>query len=651
MAKKPTEDVEVAVWRARIKRSEDARTQIKEKVWDRNLLSLRGKLKPAHNVWAPTDPWVNIEMVASAVRAAIPSLLYSNPKWTLTPKKPIIKDGRDISWERASVQESWLDEVWRESVGNKHVRTCILAAFANIGSIMFGYLPDFMDDELRGEFEFDEDGNLIPDGETADGKQLWKLAKGEYWKDENGDIYFDSDDMPTLHPGTLQHERFFVDWVPAENLLFDPEGGNAFETHRWCVLESTVPLKQVKGDPRFPASLRRRIQATGRVGDPANDDTTRAAPELAPDNATSDPVLAVNNDEARVRLFDIYDFENNEWLVLADTVTDGESGEDRNDMFLLRRPIPPGYEKGPLRFLKFNEDLGKWYPKTDVEGMAKVELEYNITRSQMMTHRNQSRTRYLETKNAGFAGDDGADVERQKFANGASGTVIQVKDPNGIQPLRKDNLDGSFFQAIPNIRLDFNDISGIAGDTTLAGVDTATQASLLSSAADVKNNDRRDNQVQTLLAELGAGLLRCAQANALQTRYVRVETPDGEHPFEFKPVSPEDLQGEFEVGVVMGSTQPQNSAARVALYEKIVLIFSQNPIIGAAPTLMKRMFEAIDIQDDTLIQELQAIGQSQVAASQENADQTGQVAGDTIGNQNGSAVNAAAGTPTGAPAN
>ena len=32
-------------------------------------------------------------------------------------------------------------------------------------------------------------------------------------------------------------------------------------------------------------------------------------------------------------------------------------------------------EMAPYRFLKFNEDPGKWYPRPDAVGMAKLEEE------------------------------------------------------------------------------------------------------------------------------------------------------------------------------------------------------------------------------------------------------------------------------------
>jgi hypothetical protein len=343
-------------------------------------------------------------------------------------------------------------------------------------------------------------------------------------------------------------------------------------------------------------------------------------------------------------------------MVLVEEVP---SSSGSNDEFLLDMKIPVGIEHGPFVFLKFNEDPGRWYGRTDAEAMAKLELEYNLLRSQMLVHRNQAKTRYFEIGNQGFEGIEGGDAERQKFESGKSGTIVRIKNADGIQPARKDSVDNSVFSAIPNIRLDFSEMAGQPGEARgIADADTATQASLLASNADVRNNDRRDNLVQTFLADVARKLLQSAAANASQVAWVKIaRTPEDPNPFSFKPVNPADLEGEFEVGVVMGSTQPKNSASRVQLYERILLLIGQNPILAASPILMRRMFEAIDLKDDKLIEELSKIGQA--ALGQMQGAPGGDAAGATdpsqvlgqIANQMGTAMNTQAGIPTGARAN
>lgn len=635
----------VSVWRRRRDRSIELRRGQKQ-IWDKNRLSFLGKLKPKETIWAAEDPWVSVELVHSAIRAALPSLLYANPKFRLTPRKPDIVDGEDVSWEKARSAELWLQHVWNESEANTHIRCAITSAFLDLGACKFGFAADYADDEMRGVIEYDDAGAPIIDRVTDEG-MVPRLTRGEFLMDEDGELIYDEDtNLAVPHPGRIQREQFFVEWISADSVLFDPEGGNVFKGHDWVIEEWTRKLDQVKADPRIPAHLRNEIRANSRL-DTQGELKTGLGEVQAIEGINPSEV-----DDLRVTGFDVYDFVNDRYYVVADNAGD----EEMNDFFLVDRRIPVGLEKGPLRFLKFNETPGEWYQKTDAEGMAKLELEYNITRSQLATHRNQSRARYLEVANNGFAGAN-PEVEREKFLSGRSGVVVQVKSPDGIVPARKDAVGNDFFAAIPQIKDDFREVSGQPGGAdTVADADTATQASLLSASADVRNNDRRDNLVATFITDIGRGILQSAAANVTEVQFVKVRKSDEDPlPFEFKQINPEDLAGEYDVEVVIGSTAPKNSQKYVQQLQQLVLLISQNPIIGQSTVLMKRMFDAIDFQDDKLIAELKAIGEQAAQAAGQAPAGGGTNPTQTLpqqnANQNGSFPSGAGGSPTGAPIN
>ena len=294
--------------------------------------------------------------------------------------------------------------------------------------------------------------------------------------------------------------------------------------------------------------------------------------------------------------------------------------------------------------------------------MSKVELEYNLIRSQMLTHRNQSRARYLESANAGFAGDDGGDLEREKFASGPSGVVCKIKSTEGLQVAPSANLDGSFYANTPNVRADFSEVAGQPGELRgVASADTATQASLLAGAADLRNNDRRDNIVQGFIVEIFRKMLQSAKANAAHVQHVRLgpqnDTPGAPQPFAFAEVNREMLADEVDVALEVGSTLPKNNQSRVALIERIFTTLSQNLAIAASPTAMRRLFDALDIRDLKMEQELAQIGRIMLMAQvgvpgvPESSGLPGtQTLGD-IENQFVSSNNSQAGSNTGARKN
>jgi hypothetical protein len=645
----------VQVWRGRLARGIEERKKISNEVWEPNLAAYRGELRPSDDIWDEDDVWVHSELVFSAIRSAVPTLLYQNPKWSLTPKKPILEDSKDISWERAKSQELWVDHVWGETKGNRQVRNAIVDSFLALGCIRVGYHPVFADDEKRGEFEFDEQtGDLIYDGEDTEGNPLPRLAKGELAVDEDGNFIFDDDTgLPVLHPGKLLSETFSVESVRWDRFVFDTEGGSDYRKHRWVAEEWVRPLNEIREDPRSPEAVRDKIRATesldSRIADPSKPEMFAST---VPD---ADVSMAALEDGLRVRGWTIYDFVEDRMYELAEHVQDGH-----NETFLLNQRIPESMEHGPYVFLKWNEDPGRWYPRTDVEGAAKLELEHNLTRSQILSHRLSAKPRTFEVANEGFVDD----LEREKYASGPANEVVKVKTKDGVFQSEKSRLDGAFFTSPPEILAMFSQIMGVSTEQQgVSKADSATQASIAASGADLRNSDRRDNLVHEFISDIGRKLLQAGAAHADGSIWAKVQTsPDDPQPFTFTEVNPNDLKGEFNVDVAIGSTLAQNSQTRVQILERMVLLISQNPLIAASRTLMERMFNAIDINDDKLLDELQALGlqvlqqQGISEVGEEGGDPEAAAAGggeipEDIKNQFVDVINQAAGTPTGAPSN
>jgi len=330
-----------------------------------------------------------------------------------------------------------------------------------------------------------------------------------------------------------------------------------------------------------------------------------------------------------------------------------------NDDFLLDGPMPPGMEHGPYRFLKFTEDMGtEWYPIPDGIDMALLNQEYNVTRSQMMIHREHTKSRYMETPGAFETEGADADEERAKFAHGPDGVTIKVSGPNALLPAPKAQLDQSFFAAIPNIAADFNEIAGMPGESRgVADADTATQASILAVGAETRNSDRRDNQVAAFLSQIGRMLLMSAQANAELDSLVleRVTQEAGMPPFLARRVTPEELKGEFEVEVAVGSTQPKNSPQTMNTILNLLNALAQNPGVGQYRGLIARVLDGMAI-DPLLAQEIAQVSESLMQQQQRAqggspegpGGDVGQVIASMLGNGTG---NAAAGAQTDAPSN
>ena len=641
-----TKREKAAVWRGRIENAKANRQVFFEGTKDCpgadfGIAGYRGELKPEW--WSPSDPWVNVNKTKAAVRAALPSLLYANPEFRVYPAAVDVDEtGTDVAYERARAKELWVNHVWREGEGTTHARIAIQNAFFSLGVIKAGYRCHFQDDVTRGVFKRTDDGEYVLD-EYGDPV----LERGEFLTDEEGETLRDEYGVPIPHPGSLTKEEWFIEAVDPRMMLFDIESGPDFFQHRWVIEEWVRPLEEVKADPRFSAAARKRLVASESLSGPATARKSDFSKAYKPQDADN---VAVQRDEERLRGYDIYDFTTGRYMVLPECGVGGE-----NDEFLLDDVMPPGLEHGPYRFLKFTEDAGtEWYPIPDAIDMATVNQEYCITRSQMMIHREHTKTRYMEMPGA-FEGEGiDAEEERAKFAHGPDGVLIKVNNPNSVIPAPKAQLDGSFMQAIPNIAADFNEVGGMPGEVRgVADADTATQASILASGAETRNNDRRDNQVQKFLCEIARMLLMSGQANAeLDTLVIeKVRESAGVAPFKARRLTPQELLGEFEVTLSVGSTLPKNDPRTLNNLMNLLNALAQNPALGQFTGLMRRVLDGLGL-DPLLAEEIfevaQRLTQQMNGGDAAAPAQAGQVLGSDLMGMIG---NMAGGSQTGAPVN
>ena len=605
------------------------------------IAAYRGEMR-AH-WWNNQDVEVRVNKTKAAIRAALPSLLYANPEYNIYPAARDIEAGQDVAYERSRAKKLWLNHIYSEASGNTHVRIAIQNAFCSYGVIKAGYRCHYQDDGARGVFAKNEAGEYLLD-ENGDPT----LSQGKFLKDEGG-LIRDDDGIPLLHPGKLTKEQWDISAVDPRMMLFDIESGPDFFQHRFVIEEWLRPLEEVKADPRFKKAARDRLTASATMqGAETQRKSVFGGQSSGSTHGGNGSSEAVDADEARIRGWDIYDFVEDRYYVLP------ESG-DGDDEFLLDDVMPTGMEQGPYRFLKFTEDMGtEWYPIPDGIDMALTNLEYNITRSQMMIHREHTKTRYLEMPGAFDGAGIDAEEERAKWATGADASLIKVSSANAILPAPKGQLDNSFMQAIPNIAADFNEVSGMPGESRgIADSDTATQASILAGGAQMRNEDRRDNQVQLFLAQIGRMLLMSGQANAeLDTLVVeKVREATGVAPFKARRLTREELLGEFEVTIAVGSTQAKNSPQAMQNLMQFLGMVSQNPIIGQSTGLMRRALDGMGLDPqlaDELKEMAEAWKQSQQKGSPEGATPPGQQLQEML---TGGTVNAAGGAATGAPIN
>ena len=97
-------------------------------------------------------------------------------------------------------------------------------------------------------------------------------------------------------------------------------------------------------------------------------------------------------------------------------------------------------------------------------------------------------------------------------------------------------------------------------------------------------------------------------------------------------VTRERLQFEADVSVVPGSARPKNTVGEQKVFQSILTTFGQFPQLLMSRKLTERVLQAFDVNDESLVDELQAMAKQMI---QINANQAGRNQGNATGNGNG----------------
>ena len=215
----------------------------------------------------------------------------------------------------------------------------------------------------------------------------------------------------------------------------------------------------------------------------------------------------------------------------------------------------------------------------------------------------------------------------------APGKLLPLEgDPRELLfPIPLQDLPGSAYQESAELKQDVQYVSGIDDATAGAGSEqqTATGTQLVQAAANV----RIQNKVLRLEHEVIRGTARQWVALFQQhiTEPVDVAGPpvpgEEDRDFSWYRVGPEEIEGEFEVEIVGGSTQPDNPVQKRDDAQRMMMMFGQNPQVDQRK-LVEHALKLSDVPNPAAWlapQEPQVpmVALEQVRAALEEAVQTG----------------------------
>jgi hypothetical protein len=302
-------------------------------------------------------------------------------------------------------------------------------------------------------------------------------------------------------------------------------------------------------------------------------------------------------------------------------------------------PNPYSHKKKPFIELHDIQVPHEFWSIGEVEPLKFLQYELNDIRNQRMDN-------VTLILNRMWIVGKGADVEEDELVS-QSGNVIHAGDINGIKDLQTPDVTDSSYNEESFVKDDAKTASGVndmisgnqgsGKNKSSIGNDTATGIMLLQEAGNARFKYKMDN-LEDSLRELGRQLIALNQQFLSTEMMVRVV---GEGGTKWITLSPEDIQGEYDLDVEAGSTQPMNKSIRRAEARELLATVAPFAQFGLNINyFIKHLLETYDLTNinEAFMQPTQmgmpgAMGQPMQGAMGQLGGPQGAVLGGNVGNR------------------
>lgn len=578
MAKKLTKK-ELKKWEAKIEASSALFEPVKKQI-NQNLDYYRGKQWDSNNNLYQEHTVDN--MVFSNVQALIPAINFSNPRVFARATKKPYQDGKGqfVDTTSTALVVEMLANYYYKELKIKETMDKILT-----DALLMPWGLAFIGFETITE-------KVKPSGELREVNELIK-SQSPY--------------IVRIDP-----RDFRVDSKAKDSHLHDAE---------WIALRWVRKLDDVKDDPKFKGNTKDlKSNFTQDLQHP-NEKGILVGP------SERDMKGELKAETAMVEGWRIFDKKNHKEINVA----------KGHDVALSEEKWGLDYDDGfPVEVLYFNENPNELFPISDVEIYLPAQNELNRTRSLQLSHVKRVSERKYKT-----AKDSVDSEELSKLTNGGDGTIIMTNgDPQAdLIPIQDATISQDLYISIRDMKDTIRELSSVEASTPQK-FDTATEPALLAQGVRIKR-DYRTNIFEAFLVRNISKLLKIVQqsidtvdvplsdeqfkearddSNGIKSKLSTFKQIVGEE--EVQIISPwltlsdEDIKGDFEFTLEVGSTKPVNQETRKQEVLQLAEILQGNPMINQEEGL-KRLFEAFETRDfEKLLRDPEEVAQEQQASVQ-----------------------------------
>ena len=358
-------------------------------------------------------------------------------------------------------------------------------------------------------------------------------------------------------------DDIFVEHVSPFDVFVDPEA-RRMEDARWIARRRIVPLEEIQDNPAY----RNKKGLQGDTPYPSVEGV--AKPPGVPGYQEGQTIHPPEHE--RVTLWEYYNLKTR--TVCVFTVN--------HDRFLLEADWLMPFQGSPFIPLVDYVVPDSLWGYGEVKLISSLQVELNKTRTQILVHNKRFNRKLLYKERAI---DDRGKAALTTRTDGALIPVINDEDlKDVVLPVPDSPLPADRYQINNIIEADITAITGISDYERGAYNNvrrTATEASIIMDSSSLRQQDKL-RRVEEAATEVGRRMKALAQTFYDSERWILITGSGWQMPVRF---TKEDIEGEYDVSVDAGSTEPQNQQMLMQDRERLYQLVSQNPFVNQVEVL------------------------------------------------------------------
>lgn len=530
------------------------------------------------------DPYT-LNMIGSTIEIKLASLLFQRPLFTISPKPGNSNWDQEFAIKSAQLKQDVLNAIVSNpnSKFANNYRLAALDSFFRFGIIEIGYAVDWRN-PLKTQ----------------------PLTKS--WEDEDINVGDDRDRVIEDNPVPVS-ESFYFKRIKAKRFRVSASDSEELVNCDWCgyyeyfyksFLENSKNIK-------LPANY----QASDYSRDTLYDSESAA---------NNQELINLARAGAVCKVWHIWDNVSSKRLLLLDGYMDEPLWQEH-------------FDELPFTELRWKYRLDGWYPIPPTFTWISSQNEINESREQMRSYRRRF-TRKFQALQGSID-----EEEKEKFASGPDGIIIEVKQRDAITAISNPEVGPNLPELFTIAKDDMNIVSGTSSEARgQADRTTATQAKLIDARSTIRESFQqvefsnfvcagarkilvtaRDKMVMGLWVKYSSDpseqFLGEVQANAPVYKFVTSQQIDDGY--------------DFQIEIDVSSLTPAAMQDEKAKFIEFLSLVNQFPQLSLSPILIREAAYRVGYRNEKVIQQmqqaalLQMMGQAQQAQQAQNPGNAG----------------------------